>query len=149
MRIFFAGPLTDLKNSEATKAFYQKLSDVAVKNGCTYFWAFLNGTDPVHNPEVSAHDVYTRDIAELEKSDLMVAYVGEPSTGTGLEIEHARGKNIPVYLLYERGKNISRMLLGCPAVKKELIFESESDALQQFHRLLVSLAPQKSHNGEK
>ncbi len=139
MRIFFAGPLTDLKNPEATKAFYQKLSDVAVKNGCTYFWAFLNGTDPVHNPEVSAHDVYTRDIAELEKSDIMVAYVGEPTTGTGFEIERARGKNIPVYLLYEKGKNISRMLLGCPAVKKELVFADEPDALTQFASLLQSL----------
>lgn len=139
MRIFFAGPLTDLKNPEGTKAFYQKLSDVAVQNGCTYFWAFMNGTDPIKNPEVSAQDVYARDIAELEKSDLMVAYVGEPSTGTGLEIEHAKMKNIPVYLLFEKGKNISRMLLGCPAVKKELIFADESDALAQFETLVKSL----------
>jgi len=139
MRIFFAGPLTDLKNPEATKAFYQKLSDVAVKNGCTYFWAYLNGTDPVHNPEVSAHDVYARDIAELEKSDIMVAYVGEPTTGTGLEIEHAYDKGIPVYLLYEKGRKISRMLLGCPAVKKEIVFTDVSDALQQFNELLKNL----------
>lgn len=137
--IFFAGPLTDLKNPEATKAFYQKLSNVAVQNGCTYFWAFMNGTDPIKNPKVSAHDVYERDIAELEKSDIMVAYVGEPTTGTGLEIEHAKGKNIPVYLLYEKGKNISRMLLGCPAVKKELMFTDEADALQQFNELLKNL----------
>ena len=139
MRIFFAGPLTDLKNPEETKAFYQKLSDVAVQNRCTYFWAFMNGTDPLKNPQVSAHDVYARDIAELEKSDIMVAYVGEPSTGTGLEIEHAYIKDIPVYLLYEKGKNISRMLLGCPAVKKEIVFADEPDALQQFTELLKSL----------
>lgn len=138
MHIFFAGSLTDLKNPEVTKAFYQKLTDVAVQNGCTYFWAFMNGTDPVKNPEVSAHDVYARDIAELEKSDALVAYVGEPTTGTGLEIEHARGKNIPVYLLYERGKNVSRMLRGCPAVKRELVFDSESDALTQLASLLQS-----------
>lgn len=139
LRIFFAGPLTDLKNPEGTKAFYQKLSDTAVQKGCTYFWAFMNGTDPIKNPEVSAQDVYARDITELEKSDLMVAYVGEPSTGTGLEIEHAKIKNIPVYLLYEEGKNISRMLRGCPAIKKELIFVDEPDALQQFNELLKTL----------
>lgn len=139
MRIFFAGPLTDLKDPEATKAFYIKLAEVARANGFDYFWAFLNGTDPIKNPKVTSRDVYKRDIAELEKSDCLVAYVGEPSTGTGLEIEHAKIKNIPVYLLFEKGKNISRMLLGCPAVKKELVFTDESDALSQFAALLQNL----------
>lgn len=139
MRIFFAGPLTDLKDPEATKAFYSKLAEVARANDFDYFLAFLNGTDPVANPDVTPRDVYERDIAQLEKSDVMVAYVGEPSTGTGLEIEHAYTKTIPVYLLYEKGKKISRMLRGCPAVKKELIFENESDALSQFTSLLQSL----------
>lgn len=140
MRIFFAGPLTDLKDPEATKAFYLKLADVATKNEFTWFWAFLNGTDPIKNPEVTAHDVYVRDTTELERSDIMVAYVGEPSTGTGLEIEHAYIKGIPVYLLYEKGKRISRMLRGCPAVKKELIYENEKDALIQLDTLLKSLS---------
>lgn len=139
MRIFFAGPLTDLKDPEGTKAFYLKLAGVAQKNGVDYFWAFLNGTDPVKNPEVTPDDVYRRDITELEKSDIMVAYVGEPSTGTGLEIEHAYFKHIPVYLLYEKGKRISRMLRGCPAVKKEIVFADETDALRQFKALLKTL----------
>jgi nucleoside 2-deoxyribosyltransferase len=139
MHIFFAGPLTDLKNPETTKAFYVKLAGVAKKNCFSYFWAFLSGTDPEKNPEVLPTEVYQRDIAELEKSNLMVAYVSEPSTGTGLEIEHARIKNIPVYLLYERGKNVSRMLRGCPAVKKELVFTSQDDALSQFDTLLKKL----------
>lgn len=139
MRIFFAGPLTNLTSPDRTKAFYRQLEEVAKRHGCDYFWAFRHGTDPVANPGVTPRDVYERDIAELEKSDCLVAYVGEPSTGTGLEIEHARIKNIPVYLLYEKGKNISRMLRGCPAVKKELVFTDESDALSQFAALLKSL----------
>lgn len=139
MRIFFAGPLTDLKNPETTKAFYLKLAKIARVNGFDYFWAFLNGTDPIKNPEITSRDVYKRDIAELEKSDIMVAYVGEPSTGTGLEIEHAHHKDIPVYLLYEKGRPVSRMLLGCPAVKKEIIFTDEKDALHAFDSLLITL----------
>lgn len=139
MKIFFAGPLTDLKNPEATKAFYRTLADRAKSQGFDYFWAFLNGTDPVTNPGVTPHDVYKQDIAELEKSDILVAYVGEPSTGTGLEIEHAHHKGIPVYLLYEKGKNVSRMLRGCPAVKKELVFTDEKDALHAFDSLLKAL----------
>lgn len=139
MRIFFAGPLTNLTNPTKTKTFYRQLEEVARVHGCDYFWAFRHGTDPMKNPGVTPRDVYTRDIAELEKSDLVVAYVGEPSTGTGLEIEHAYHNGIPVYLLYEKGRPVSRMLRGCPAVKKELVFTDEPDALVQFETLVKSL----------
>lgn len=142
MRIFFAGPLTNLTNPDATKSFYKKLADVAQKHGFDYFWAFLNGTDPVNNPDVTPAQVYEVDTRELSRSNLMVAYMGEPSTGTGIEIEFAQNNNIPVYILYEKGKHVSRMLRGCPAIKKELVFENEEDALKQFDALLTRLSVQ-------
>lgn len=139
MRIFFAGPLTDLKNPVKTKAFYRKLADIAKVNGFDYYWAFLKGTDPIKNPDVSPAEVYKIDTYHLKHSDLMVAYMGEPSTGTGIEIEFANAHHIPVYILYEKGKRVSRMLRGCPAVKKELVFMSEKDALAQFDAFLKTL----------
>lgn len=140
MRIFFAGPLTDLREPEKTKAFYRQLAAVAREARLDFFWAFLNGTDPIKNPDVPAPKVYEVDIYQLSQSDLMVAYVGEPSTGTGIEIEYAKNKGIPVYLLYEQGKRISRMLRGCPAIKKEIVFTSQEDALSQFRALLKQLS---------
>ncbi len=139
MRIFFAGPLTDIKEPEKTKAFYKSLAGVAKNNGFDYFWAFLNGTDPILNPEVTPPEVYKRDMTALNQSDVMIAYVGEPSTGTGLEIEYAYNHQIPVYILYEKNKKISRMLRGCPAVIGELIFTDDSDGLAQFDILLKTL----------
>jgi len=65
--------------------------------------------------------------------------VGEPSTGTGIEVEFANTHHIPIYILYEQGKRISRMLRGCPAVKGEIIFADETDALAQFDDLLKTL----------
>ena len=139
MRIFFAGPLTDLANPEETKAFYKKLAAVAEANGYTYYWAFMRGTDPELNPEVLPSRVFQIDTYELEESDLMVAYVGEPSVGTGQEVEFAREKKIPLYLLFEKDKRISRMLLGSPNVKGTIPFANEEDALQQFDTLLKKL----------
>jgi len=139
MRIFFAGPLTNLKNPETTKVWYQQMSDMAKSLGHDYFWAFLNGTDPIQNPNVTSQDVYTRDIDELEKSDVMIAYVGEPTTGTGIEIEHARIVNKPVIILYEKDAHVSRMLRGCPSIKKEIVFTSPEDALIQLKEYLSSL----------
>lgn len=139
MNIFFAGPLTDLKKPDATKAFYKKLAGIAQTHGYNYFWAFLNGTDPILNPEVTPHDVYRRDTSQLEKSDLMIAYVGEPSIGTGLEIEYAYNHHIPVYILYEKDKKISRMLRGCPSVKGEIAFTDQADAYKKIDELLAKL----------
>lgn len=139
MRIFFGGPLTNLTDKDATKQFYKKLADVATSNGCEYYWAFMRGTDPEENPDVPASRVYQIDTYELEKSDVMIAYVGEPSTGTGQEIEYARDRNIPVYLLFEKNKGISRMLLGAPNVKGTIEFSDEADALAQLDALLKKL----------
>jgi len=139
MHIFFAGALSNLSNPTKTKLFYKKMAHVVETLGHTYFWAFLNGTDPDENPDVSSKDVYNRDIAALDKSDIMIAYVGEPTTGTGLEVEHAHQTNKPVVLLYESDKRISRMLRGCPAVKKEISFSSEDDALEQLKTYLLTL----------
>lgn len=139
MRIFFGGPLTDLHNREETKEFYKKLSAVAEANGYEYYWAFLRGTDPEENPDVPPARVYQIDTYELERSNLMIAYVGEPSTGTGQEVEYARTHNIPVYLLFEKGKRISRMLLGAPNIKGTIEFADEQDAMRQLDTLLKSL----------
>ena len=139
MRIFFGGPLTNLLDPEATKRFYDRLGQAAKNRGFDFFLAFRNGTDPIQNPDVQPHAVYSVDTEELSKSNIMVAYVGEPSTGTGIEIEFAREHNIPVYLLYEKGKPVSRMLRGSPAIKGEIVFESEDDALAQFEALLDTL----------
>ena len=139
MRIFFAGPLTELKNPEATKQFYVTLLTMAKNLGFECFWAFLNGTDPIKNPDVLPADVYRRDIDQLEKSDIVIAYVGEASTGTGVEIEHAHHIGKPVILLHEQGKRVSRMVRGCPSIKKEIVFSSHEDALDQLKLYLSSL----------
>lgn len=136
MRIFFAGPLTELTHATKTKAFYKQMARVAESNGYTQYWAFLHGTDPIKNPDVIPSTIYQTDLTELGKSDLMIAYIGTPSTGTGQEIEYAREHNIPVYLLFEKGKQISRMTMGSPNVKGTIEFTDEADALKQLDQLL-------------
>lgn len=140
MKIFFSGPLSNLKNPEKTKAFYLKLDGVAKSLGHTTFWAFLSGTDPVKNPDVPPQEVYRRDIKALDESDIMISYVGEPSTGTGIEIEHAKETGKIVIVLYEKGRSISRMMRGCPSVKKEIVYTSEKGAIKQLKAYLVTLS---------
>jgi len=139
MRIFFAGPLTTLKDPEETKLFYGKLSDAAAKNGFDTFWAFLSGTDPVKDPDVDPQFIYDKDLSELEHSNLMIAYVGEPTTGTGLEMEFAREHNIPVYLMYKKNEHVSRMVTGNRGVDGVIEFTDEEDAVNKLNALLLNI----------
>ena len=139
MRIFFAGPLTSLQNPVKTRTFYDALGKAAKELGFEFFWAFKSGTDPILNPEVTPAEVYKRDTEELAKSDLMVAYAGESSTGTGEEIEFARQNNIPVVILYERIKPVSRMLQGNPIIKKELVYTTDEEGIRLFREFLTEL----------
>jgi len=145
MRIFFAGPLTNLEHPEETKQWYKNMADVATKNGFDSFWAFMSGTDPVKNPNVEPGYIYEKDLKELEKSNLMIAYIGEPSTGTGQEIEYAKEHNIPVYLIYEKDKPVSRMVKGNPAVYGVIEFADYEDSLRQLDTLLASIREKTSH----
>jgi 2'-deoxynucleoside 5'-phosphate N-hydrolase len=139
MRIFFAGPLTTLKDPDTTKRFYQKLSDTAGLYGFESFWAFLSGTDPVKDPGVDPQYIYDKDLAELEKSNLMIAYIGEPTTGTGQELEYAREHNIPAYLMFKKGEHVSRMVTGNRGVDGVIEFTDDEDAVLQLSTLLASI----------
>lgn len=144
MRIFFAGPLTNLSNADNIKQWYRKMADVATKNGFDWFWAFLSGTDPVKDPDVEPDYIYEKDLKELENSNLVIAYIGEPSTGTGQEIEYAKEHDIPVYLVYEKDKQVSRMVTGNPAVRGVIEFTDYEDALTQLDTLLASIREKMS-----
>lgn len=139
MRIFFAGPLTNLRDPDARKLFYRKLDGIARQNGFDSFWAFMSGTDPVKDPDVDPEYIYDKDLKELEKSNLMIAYVGEPSTGTGQELEYAHEHNIPIYLMYKKGDHVSRMITGNRGVNGIIEYESEDDALIQLEMLLNTI----------
>lgn len=147
MRIFFGGPLTDLKDKEGTKKFYIKMAEVAKQNNVECFWAFLHGTDPQEDPRVPASEVYISDLEALAASDVMIVYLGEPTTGTGQEMEYAKEHGIPIYMLFEKGKFVSRMAKGSPNVKGSIEFTSQEDALIQLDTLLHGLKKRLEEKG--
>jgi nucleoside 2-deoxyribosyltransferase len=59
-------------------------------------------------------DIYQRDVAWIEESDLLVAEVSTPSHGVGYEIGYALSLRKPVLCLYQAEKDISKMILGNP-----------------------------------
>ncbi len=115
-KVYVSGALNAAANIVKSKRFYLKVGEVCVEAGFDPYVPHTMGTDPIDNPEVTPEEVYRRDMEAVASSDLVVAYVGEPSLGVGAEVERAAARGIDVILLYEEGRPISRLTRGCPAV---------------------------------
>ena len=66
---------------------------------------------------LSSSEIFQRDIAWVNRADVLVAEVSTPSLGVGFEIGSAAG-NIPILCLFreQEGKRLSAMIEGNPAI---------------------------------
>jgi nucleoside 2-deoxyribosyltransferase len=134
-KVYISGALTGIENSAEIKAFYEAIGSLCQKIGFQTYVPHLK-TDPTNNPDVSPRQVFETDKHEVSKSDLVIAYLGYPSFGVGMELAYAEANTIPLILLYEQGKNISRFPRGIPTVISEIQFNSHEDALAQLKSIL-------------
>lgn len=136
-KVYIAGALTNVPpaNERALKAFYQAIADLTADLGLEPYVPH-NTTDPRENPDVEPPEVVTIDTGKVLESDLIIAYVGLPSLGTGMELGIAWERNIPVITLYEEGCELSRMVRGHPSVIEHITFEDLDDALDNLRAAL-------------
>ncbi len=88
--------------------------------------------------ELSAQELFKRDMECLNKSSFIVSEYTLPSHGVGVETGIAYLKKMPVIGLYEKGENVSRMITGAPHIRL-IEYESEEDALSKFKLELEKL----------
>ncbi len=62
--------------------------------------------------DLTARQIYTRDVQWLSHADCLIAEVSNPSLGVGYEICYALGLDKPVICLYHHEVLLSRMILG-------------------------------------
>jgi len=127
-KVYVSGALTGVDDSEFLKAFYEAIGSLCRELSLEAYIPHLI-TDPCTNPDVTPRKVFETDKYQISQSNLVVAYVGFPSLGVGMELAYAEVKDIPIILLYEQGKNISRFPRGIPTVIAEIQFQDPSDAL--------------------
>ena len=61
--------------------------------------------------------VFLRDIKSIEKSDMIIADVSEPSHGVGMELMYAFLKGKRIIVTARVGSKVSYMILGMPNIK--------------------------------
>lgn len=133
--IYISGALTGVKNPLKLKAFYEAIGELCETMEFQVYVPHLK-TDPINNPDVSPRQVFETDKRQVSSSDLVIAYLGCPSFGVGMELAYAEIHHIPLILLYEKDKNISRFPRGIPTVISEIKFSSDEDALARLQKIL-------------
>jgi nucleoside 2-deoxyribosyltransferase len=150
-RVYISGALTAISSEdgrEKLKNFYKRISETCENQE---FQAYLPQvhTDPILYPKYTPSEVYEKNSFQIRKSQLLIAYVGEPSLGVGSELELANQNKIPIILLYEDGKRVSRHVRGIPSVLKEIRFTSVEDCVYELSQYLNDLKNQTICKGEK
>ena len=133
---YVSGALTALEDGARTRLFYELLAEVVESAGLRAYLPH-RVTDPVTASHLDPRAVYDIDRAHVTGSRVVVAYAGIPSFGVGIEVELAREHGIPVILVVERDRTVSRLLLGNPAVV-EIVRFADLDGLRRA--LLTRLA---------
>lgn len=133
--VYISGPLTNLSKDSNQRYFYELVGELCNKLGLMSYIPHLK-TDPVRFPNISASEVFTNDKREVIKSDLVIAYVGIPSLGVGMELAYAEANNIPIILLYKNLDSVSRFVLGIPTVIKAITFDEYEEALTKLNKCL-------------
>lgn len=131
MKAYISGALTGVSNIEQMKWFYEQIAEICRDFGLEVYVPHFY-SDPLKHPNITPSQVYEMDRKRVAESNLMVAYLGMPSLGTGSELEICQCEHVPVIVLFERGRTVSRMARGNPAIIEEIIFENYQDAYKQL-----------------
>lgn len=136
--VYISGPLTGVSNITSLKNFYEQIGNICFQLGMQPYIPHKH-SDPILHRDLLPETIYRMDREHVSSADWVVAYVGTPAVGVGQEIEIAREYNIPVILLYETERAISRMVRGNPAVRAEVTGEDLEGILLKLEATLLHL----------
>jgi 2'-deoxynucleoside 5'-phosphate N-hydrolase len=143
-KVYISGALTGIDQPTLIKGFYESVGLLCQKIGFQAYVPHIN-TDPIDHPNISPYQVFDNDKREVSNSDLVIAYVGYPSIGVGMELAYAETNAIPIILLYEKEKIVSRFPRGIPTVISQVEFTNYQDALTQLESTVETLHATSLH----
>lgn len=110
MNIYFSCSITGGRQDEP---IYRALVDDLLMHGHMVPTAELADANITQLEDViTAEEVYTRDTAWVLGCDVLIAEVSTPSHGVGYEIALALQHQKPILCCYQRGRRVSKMILG-------------------------------------
>ena len=142
LNAYLASALTGLDADEKERLIAVSEVVVAVcdKIGIEVYEPRL-ATDPVHHPEFSSEEVFNKDREQVLSSDLVVHVADYASTGAGEELDFALAALIPIVLISHGDAVVSRMVLGVPALKLIITYNTLDELRVELDRRLTEIKP--------
>jgi len=136
MNIYFACSITGGRDFEAV---YQTITKALAEDRHEVPTAHLAETGVTAvEATIGSYEVYKRDTTWLRASDALIAEVSAPSHGVGYEIGYALGLGKPVLAIYDKGRNVSKMIRGNPDPKLRVqAYNSPEQAVQLIRNFLA------------
>ena len=140
--VYISGALTDMSEDERARlrSFYESLADVCLEAGFNAYLPHVY-SDPATALALQPDQVDLLDRTAVTLSYLVIAYVGVPSFGVGIEVEMAHHAHKPVILLCEKEKletrRVSRLVRGNPRVIQTIAFSDFADGAVQIRTALA------------
>ena len=139
---YLASALTGL--SEEDRVRLSDLSDLIVavcKEVDISVYEPRNSTDPIRHAGVSAEDVFNKDRELVLGSDLVIHIADYASTGSGEEIDFALAALIPIVIVAHGESVVSRMVLGIPALKLTVTYNTLDELRMELRERLTEIRP--------
>jgi hypothetical protein len=133
-KVYIAGVLTVADRDQ--RNFYKQISLLCDGLGAESYVPHIWGTDPIANPDIKANEIWKINQRQVNNSDLVIAYVGQPSLGVGAELEMARVNSTKIILWWFKGEKVSRMALGNPLVIKKLEINTQQELFSELKKIL-------------
>jgi len=132
---YISGALTAVWEKLKLKALYEDIGNLCSKKSINCYIPHLHKSLD-KDPNIPLEEIFNGNMEQIDKSNILIAYVGTPSQGVGMEIERAHIRGLDVVVLAEKGKKVSRMVRGCPAVIHHIEFTNFEDAMNQLDSCL-------------
>jgi nucleoside 2-deoxyribosyltransferase len=110
-RVYISGPLHAVDDRDELRKFYEFVADICRDCGFYPYMPHTN-TDPVEHQHLTSADVFSRDLEALRVADVIIAYIGRPSSGVGAELGIAFNNDKIIIAILREGEAPSRFLLG-------------------------------------
>jgi len=114
LNIYIAGALTGAP--QELYDLYEELANEAYAKGHSAYVPHIHA-GPSSHPDLLPHQIYEICASKVRSSNMILAYVGRPSFGVGMELEIAASEGIPVIAyLFKDDPPVGLIVLGTPNI---------------------------------
>lgn len=135
MKIYFSCSITGGRNEESV---YQQLVEAMEQMGHDVPTAHLASPEVMEMEKiVLPEEIFTRDMAWLEESDVVVAEVSTPSHGVGYEVAVGLLRGKPVFCCYQADKRVSKIITGNTSQNlTQCVYSDPQEAVAELREFL-------------